>query len=116
MKLSREQNSTILAALRFYQANNQGDPDSRSAEIHELATGGGEDLTSLDDEGIDDLCEALNCQPEESHGMLETVAELVADLERIGFGGDDDIEGSEAVDVVNDHFESLRGFLDGVKL
>ena len=51
--------ATILAALRFYQENGQGDPDNRSDAIHEVATGGG-DVISLDAAGIDDLCERLN--------------------------------------------------------
>lgn len=51
--------ATILAALRFYQAAGMGEPSNRSDEIHDIATSGG-DAISLDDEGIDDLCERLN--------------------------------------------------------
>lgn len=58
--LQAEETATILAALRFYQQHGQGNPDNRSDEIHEIATGGNDDLTSLDEEGIDGLCEHLN--------------------------------------------------------
>lgn len=57
--MDRQDLATILAALRFYQQSGMGDPDNRSDEIHDIATSGGDD-TSMDDEGIDDLCERLN--------------------------------------------------------
>lgn len=52
--------STILAALRYYQAQGLGEPCNRPEDIHELATCGDECI-SLDAAGIDSLCEALNC-------------------------------------------------------
>ena len=51
--------STIMAALRYYQEKGMGNPDNRSDWIHDLSTNGG-DVTSLDDEGIDKLCEGIN--------------------------------------------------------
>lgn len=51
--------NTILAALRFYQANDQGNPNSRSDDIHCIATNG-ESNTSLDAPGIDHLCDSIN--------------------------------------------------------
>jgi hypothetical protein len=51
--------ATVLAALRFYQANGQAEPANRSDDIHEIATNGDEEI-SLDDAAIDDLCERLN--------------------------------------------------------
>ena len=51
--------ATILAALRYYQAGGQGEPDNRKHDIHDIATCGG-DVISLDAEGIDDLCERIN--------------------------------------------------------
>ena len=51
--------NTILAALRYYQEQGMGDPENRSDDIHEIATNGDTDV-SLDDAGIDDLCERLN--------------------------------------------------------
>ncbi len=57
-ELNLSELSTILAALRFYQWNGQGDPFKRSDAIHDIATNG--DCISLDDEGIDRLCEDLN--------------------------------------------------------
>jgi len=53
-----EQN-TILAALRFYQQQGMGDPENRSDDIHAIATNCDND-TSLDDAGIDNLCEHIN--------------------------------------------------------
>ena len=55
--------ATVLAALRYYQQNGQGDPDNRSDEIHDIATCGGEVMSSLDNEGIDELCAQLNANP-----------------------------------------------------
>lgn len=52
--------ATVLAALRFYQRAGMGDPDNRDDDIHDIATGGGEVMSSLDDDGIDALCERLN--------------------------------------------------------
>jgi len=52
--------ATILAALRYYQSRGMGDPDNRSDDIHDIATNGGELCASLDDEGIDALCEGLS--------------------------------------------------------
>lgn len=57
--LTREELATVLAALRHYQNCGYGDPMEREDAIHEIATDGG-DLTSLDDVGINELCERLN--------------------------------------------------------
>ena len=57
--LTRQEVNTILAALRYYQENGQGDPFKRSDAIHDIATDGDTDI-SMDDEGIDDLCERIN--------------------------------------------------------
>ena len=51
--------ATILAALRYYQQQGQGDPSNRSDEIHDIATDGDNQI-SLDEEGIDVLCEKVN--------------------------------------------------------
>jgi len=51
--------ATILAALRFYQMEGQGEPTNRSDDIHLIATDGDSQI-SLDAEGIDALCERLN--------------------------------------------------------
>lgn len=51
--------NTILAALRFYQQQGMGDPIARSESIHDIATGGG-DETSLDEWGIEELCQSIN--------------------------------------------------------
>ncbi|MCK5530297.1 MAG: hypothetical protein KAI85_03465 [Halopseudomonas aestusnigri] len=59
---------TIIAALRYWQRSGMADPCYRSEAMNELATNGGEIMESLNDEGIDDLVERLNC------GDLELVA------------------------------------------
>lgn len=59
-KLNDAEHATVIAALRFYQQKGQGDPFNRSDDIHELATNGGEVMSSLDDAGIDELCMRLN--------------------------------------------------------
>lgn len=67
--------ATILAALRFYQENGQGDPDNRSDAIHDIATGGEDEImSSLDDAGIDELCEEINCAPKEPHIVIHDEA------------------------------------------
>lgn len=58
--LDREELSTVLAALRYWQENGLADdPYLRSDALHEIATDGGE-LTSLCSNGIDRLCERIN--------------------------------------------------------
>ena len=57
--------ATVLAALRFYQERGQSEPSNRSAAIHEIATGG-DALISLDNAGIDALCERLNVSAPEA--------------------------------------------------
>lgn len=51
--------ATIIAALRTYQREGYGNPDRRPDDIHDLATKGGDQI-SMDDDGIDDLCQMLN--------------------------------------------------------
>lgn len=64
--LDDAQHATVLAALRFYQAKGQGDPYNRSLDIHEIAINGGEVVSSLDADDIDNLCQELNCGGETS--------------------------------------------------
>lgn len=69
--------ATLLAALRFYQQKGQGDPGNRSDEIHDLATNGEQEI-SLDEEGIDGLCQALNFGCWEPRAAPATEAEWEA--------------------------------------
>lgn len=57
--LSDTEHATVLAALRYYQANGQGDPANQSDFIHNIATSCGQ-VEPLDAEAIDDLCERIN--------------------------------------------------------
>ncbi|MDZ5605254.1 hypothetical protein SJI00_20995 [Pseudomonas sp. RP23018S] len=50
---------TIIAALRFWQSNGMCDPYKRTPEFQDLATGGDE-VTSLCAEDLDELIEQLN--------------------------------------------------------
>lgn len=59
-ELDDAEHATVMAALRFYQQHDQGEPGSRSDEIHDLATNGGEVMSSLNADGIDELCERIN--------------------------------------------------------
>lgn len=59
MTLEPEEVATVLAALRFYQSKGLGDPVNRPLAIHEIATNG-DQVVSLDDEAIDQLCEKIN--------------------------------------------------------
>jgi hypothetical protein len=59
LRVSEQDLATVLAALRFYQEHGQGDPANRSDQIHDLATNC-DQVVSLDEDGIDELCERLN--------------------------------------------------------
>lgn len=54
-----QEHATILAALRYYRMNGQGNALNRSDMIHDIATNGG-DVISLSAEAIDALCERIN--------------------------------------------------------
>lgn len=54
MTLTNQERFTILAALRFYELHQQGDPNNRTDEIHDLATGDDTEI-SLDQPGIAEL-------------------------------------------------------------
>ena len=60
LQVSDPEFHTILAALRYYQAGDQSDPNKRTAMIDEIATNGGA-CTALDTVAINHLCERLNC-------------------------------------------------------
>jgi hypothetical protein len=55
--MTNQERNTILAALRYYADAGQGEPNNRSALIHEIATGEGTEYedVSLDTEGIEQL-------------------------------------------------------------
>ena len=59
VSLNHQDLCTVLAALRFYQEQGMGEPGNRSADIHDIAEDGGNQI-SMDDEGIDDLCDRIN--------------------------------------------------------
>ena len=54
-----EEQDVAEAALRFYQQCGMGNPENRSAPIHDIATDGGT-ILDLDGDEIDQLCEKLN--------------------------------------------------------
>ena len=57
------EHATLLAALRYYQQNGQGEPSNRCDAIHAIATDGDVQI-SLDTAGIDALCEHITlCSP-----------------------------------------------------
>lgn len=58
--LNNAELGTILAALRYYQKQGLGDPRMRPQEIQEIAEGDHGENVTLDDDGIDELCEKLN--------------------------------------------------------
>ena len=51
LELNSQEISTILAALKFYVVNNQGDPSSRTDAIHNIAVAN-ESETSLDNSEV----------------------------------------------------------------
>ncbi len=92
--------STILAALRYYQRQGLGEPHNRPDDIHELATCGDE-CVSLDDHGIDRLCEALNCG-----GYL--MPETVEAMQRLLAG----VNGNSEPDAMAAALDKLRVLID----
>ena len=84
MQLAPDQLATVLAALRYYQQQGLGDPDLRPDAIHDIATDHGQ-VVSLDAEGIDELCEALNTAElppsAEATAFIRTVATMKMDDE-----------------------------------
>lgn len=79
MKLNTEELATVLAALRYYQEHGQCDPDNRSIDIHEIATGG-DNLASLDVTGVDELCEHLNCNEQRHKIYIEARGGVVQNV------------------------------------
>lgn len=65
VSLNQPELDTILAALRYYQHNGQGDPTNRTDWVHAIATD--HDEISLDAFGIDQLCAKLNESPLDSY-------------------------------------------------
>lgn len=65
LTFTREELATVLAALRFWQANSGGEMSaeglvgSEHTTLRDIATGEGT-LTPLDADEIDDLCERIN--------------------------------------------------------
>ena len=51
--------NTVLAALRWYQYCEMGEPNKRPDWLHSIATNGDEEI-SMDYSGIDQFCEDLN--------------------------------------------------------
>jgi len=60
LNVTEQQLHTIIAALRFYQTCGMGSPNNRSVWLDDLATNGGDGVTSLDTEGIDTLVHHIN--------------------------------------------------------
>ena len=79
MILDLQAGSTVLAALRYYQREGQGDPANRDDWTHDLATSGG-DAVSLDAEGIDALCVAFNLGEIETPEQAETIEKLKSEI------------------------------------
>lgn len=71
--------STVLAALRYYQREGQGDPANRDEWTDDLATAGGS-AVSLDDAGIDALCVAFNFGEIETPEQVETIEKLKSEI------------------------------------
>jgi hypothetical protein len=65
--VSEEEFHTILAALRFYQKHDQGDPEQREEWINRLATND-ESFNGLDTDEIDELAVRINLESIETHG------------------------------------------------
>lgn len=51
------------------------------------------------------------CPASDLESLFCILADHIATLESAGFGGEGEINGADAVDAVNDHFEALRDAL-----
>lgn len=80
--LNKQELATVLAALRYYQENGQGDPANRSDLIHNIATDDG-NVISLNDEGISELCEKINCAEHSFTVSIDLEREVTRDGEKI---------------------------------
>lgn len=60
LELAEDELDTVLAALRYYQDRGMGEPANRPDWLQEIACPDGANSTSLDDAGIDALCEKIN--------------------------------------------------------
>lgn len=58
-RLRAQQAYTVLAALRYYRQNGQGDPANRADDIHAIATDNDDEI-SLDEAGIDELYDLID--------------------------------------------------------
>lgn len=70
MNLDNSELNTILAALRFYQRAGMGEPCNRPDWLQDLACATDDD-TSLDDSGIDALCERINHDDSNETGNVD---------------------------------------------
>lgn len=59
-RVGKDEHATILAALRFYQQHNQGEPFERSDDIHALASSPDGTFDSLEETGIEALFQRLH--------------------------------------------------------
>ena len=60
LSLDTNETATVLAALRWYQHSGMGDPYRRPDWLQDIACPDPRSTTSLDDSGIDELCERIN--------------------------------------------------------
>lgn len=107
--LDAQELATVLAALRYYQQAGMGEPGNRSIDIHDIATDG-DTVVSLDDQGIDELCERLNLgevgtvapathsDEPDAHGWRPSYG-LQADAEGWGIFNDNTIQRDDEADV-----------------
>jgi hypothetical protein len=56
----------------------------------------------------------VKCPPSALDKLREILADHIATLEGCGFGSDTSINGADAVDAVNEHFEELRDALGAI--
>jgi hypothetical protein len=94
--------ATILAALRLWQCELNTDTDDRVCFGDDMSvlkgTGHFQEEDPLTPEEIDELCEALNL------GEYVDCGDFIKAAKAAGFGTDKPIEGSTAVDLINEHF------------
>lgn len=70
-ELTKDELHNIVAALRYWQCNGQCEPDNRSDDMQEVVCPADGDVTSLDEAGVDELCERLYSLLDDNRGLSE---------------------------------------------
>lgn len=101
MRFNKRQTATVLAALRTYQRVEDGAWPRWFGELVAEIVGDPDCQPPLERDEINELCEAINCDPEDeerSTPAFKLLAEAVAQWGTVVDDEDESINGADAVD------------------